>query len=221
MLGDSTSVLRRELNRKALDLVGKLNLHTYDLEGLLALSSLANSVDVWMPWTRGLLELKGRVRGDIATATRLLESAHSIAYLLDNAGEAVIDLAVSCELSRRGWRVLAVARSEPYEVDITVSEAKWVLEQLDGILDCEGVKIIGTGSRYPVAAYKFVSRSTLSKVSMSDAIISKGIANFEALIEYRTLDPLKTIVLLRAKCPVIARLLHVSLGDAYVGVGYP
>jgi uncharacterized protein with ATP-grasp and redox domains len=200
----------------------ELKIHDASLAELLAVAALANSVDAWMPWVgEAGLSLAGGVEGDPAAASELIASSTSLAYLLDNAGEAAIDLAVACTLASNGLEVAVVAKSEPYEVDATVDEVRLLLAHIARRIDCPRLRVEATGSRYPAPAAPYVSRRVVELLASSDVVLSKGVANLEALMEFETVERERVVVALRVKCPVLARLLDASLGSAYVGVGYP
>ncbi len=134
----------------------------------------------------------------------------------------MVDLAVACALSERGWDVTVVARGGPYETDVTASEASRLLDEVAARVGCgRRPRVVSTGSSYPAAALPLVSEEARRAVTSSDAAVFKGIANLEALMEFEPRDRVSTVVALRAKCPVVARLLATCAGCAYVGVGYP
>ncbi len=223
ILGDPLKARRLEANRGALNLLEGIWEATRDLEGALKLAALANSVDVATPWTSGGLSLSGSVadRG-LGRAVGLLRGAAEAAYLLDNAGEAVVDIAVALRLAGMGVRVHLIARSEPYEVDVTEAEARSLLDAVAEALgvDASGVEVAGTGTAYPAPARGRVSAGVERILEEADAVVLKGIANLEAAMEYCSIDPERAIVLVRAKCPPIARLYGVDLGTAVVAAGY-
>jgi uncharacterized protein with ATP-grasp and redox domains len=190
----------------------------------LSYAAAANSVDVWVPGRElaARVDLEGEVRACCGEEIEeLIESADLIVYLLDNSGEAVIDMLVAHALTSRGAKVVLVARSEPYEVDITEGEAAKLLEMLKRTLKLRGVvEVAGTGSAYPAPAADKVRTEVVELLAAADVVVSKGIANLEALMEYCSVEPWKTVVALRAKCSPIARLLGIERGQAYVGLGY-
>lgn len=193
------------LNQKFSYLVGGLRLESMSIKALLETMAKANSVDIDMPGYRrggGPGTLDGTVHWIPRDAHRLVEEASRIAVVLDNAGEAVVDLAVSGELARRGYKVWLVARGEAFETDVTVDEVR---EMMPGSV--EG--LVSTGGRHPAFSPHASpgARRVLEKV---DAVVSKGIANLEAFIENPGgLEP-KTLLLLRAKCSPVARALGVE-----------
>ncbi|MEB3851065.1 MAG: ARMT1-like domain-containing protein [Desulfurococcales archaeon] len=224
LAGDPMEPRRRALNRRAMRLLPGIwaAISGAGLEDALRLAALANSVDV-LPWASGGLSLEGpAVDRGARRAAGLLEAAGSVAYLLDNAGEAVVDVALALRLALGGARVRLIARSEPYEVDVTEAEARRLLAEAAAALgvDPGGVEVVGTGSRYPAPARGRVSRSVEEAIAGSDAVVLKGIANLEAAMEYCSVPRERAVVLLRAKCPPMASLYRAPLGAAVVAAGY-
>ncbi len=190
------------------------------IEDLLRLSAAANAVDIAAPWypsfdlVEELDNAAVTVRGSIDRAVKLLKTACSVAMVLDNAGEAVIDLMLALSLANQGYRVYVVARSEPYELDATASEVRKLLADVARVLglDTKGVEVVETGSRYPAPARGRVSKQVERLLKGSDLVLSKGIANLEAFIDYGFDELEKVVLAVKAKCLPIARVLCTSMG---------
>lgn len=201
--GDPLKSLKQELNERVSSLAQGLEPRGYG--GALALMAAANGVD----W--GMRDYTYRVEDLVdpsgvkwipsrGAAAGMLRDARRVAVVLDNAGEAVVDLIVARWLEERGHKVTLVAREEPYEVDVTRGEAE-DLAGRHGI----SLEIVSTGNRYPAFHHK-ASTEARKLLASVDLILSKGIANYEAATEAGdTLILEKTIFLLRAKCHPIAR----------------
>ncbi len=222
-LNIDTAGTRRELNMRGLKLLPRLARFLEDAHSGLAVVAAANGVDWRMKWVTGdgldSIDV-GKVIVD-ESAVNMMRTASSIAIVLDNAGEAVFDVAFALALAARGYEVMLVARSLPYETDVVKSEAEWLVREVSRILGLEGsVRVAGTGSRYPVFARGRVDHRLLEAVGSFDVVLSKGIANYEALIEYCSVDPERVIAALTAKCPPIAGLLSVDLGTPVARAGY-
>jgi len=219
---DPLKHVKAELNKKALQKLDEIHGHLEQqpLDKILSTISLANSVDTWMP-NRELtgLTLKGAsiVEGD---ALRKLESASTIAYLLDNSGEAVVDLAAALELADRGYNIAIIARGAPYELDVTVEETWDLLREVSRTLGytTRRIKILGTGNSYPAPHPLAAGIDARNHMEQSEAVISKGIANFEAFLENCPGDLGKYIVALRAKCKPISSFFRVPLDTGVVAV---
>jgi uncharacterized protein with ATP-grasp and redox domains len=179
-------------------------------EDLLRLGAAANSFDTsvlgyeFNPESFSLEKLQEPLAID-ETGKIVWEKIGTIAYVLDNSGEAVIDAFIITKLSELGYRVLAVAREDPYEIDVTATE----LEKILG----KGAEILKSmGNLSPLYA---LERDTLvgKRLREADLIIAKGIANLEGYIDSGRWLKDKAFFLLRAKCPVIARAFEVQKGS--------
>ncbi len=203
---------KEKLNKVFLGLLPELREALEDpVRGLLLLA-WANSIDIPYPWYKpeppdpNSLDTMTAPAGD--WLHQLVEEARSLALVLDNAGEAVVDLAYALLAAEHGLDVVVYARSQPYEVDVTAREAEELLQAVAETLKVKPrVEVRGTGSAYPAPAVEEVAR----ELNGYDLVVLKGIANLEALAEYRTLNPEKTVVLFRAKCPVLASIFGVRL----------
>jgi len=212
---DAFKDTKDRLNSLALNALS--NTYRKDAEHLLKLSCAANAVDIANPWYESfdlvdeLRHAMNRVVGDTETVLKVLERASEIAILLDNAGEAVVDIALGLTLANRGARVYLIARSASYEVDVVENEAQALTNRVAEILglDTKRVVIVGTSSRYPAPARGRVSDVVTNLLERVDAVISKGIANLEAFLDYGFDQPEKVVLLVKSKCPPIARILNV------------
>jgi hypothetical protein len=71
-------------------------------------------------------------------------------------------------------------------------------------------KIVSSGCSAPATILSQCSRGMIELYQSADIIIAKGQGNYESLS-----DEAKNIFfLLKAKCPVIAKLLGINVGDA-------
>lgn len=130
-----------------------------------------------------------------------LKKAKEVAYILDNAGEAVVDLEIVNLLENMGINVVAIARSEPYQNDITVEEAKKL-----GFRN-----VLGTGSDFPGIWPEHTSKETVRIIRNADMVIAKGMANYEA---FYAKPPGREIVhILKAKCRPVASTLGIKEGS--------
>ncbi len=227
---DPLASLKDRLNRDALKLLDNVAELLKDPVQGLGVVALANSVDVWMPWHKGGGIGEQSIEGEAVyleareTLARLLSSASSAVVLLDNAGEAVIDIAYTLlALTPHIPRTYLVARGEPYETDVTAEEAKALLRVVADRLGIPpaGVEVVSTGSSYPGPAEGFAAHEAVELIRTAGLVISKGVANLEALAEYRCVERHRVIVAFRAKCPALAMIYGVPLGTAVVARGYP
>ena len=140
-----------------------------------------------------------------------LESASAIAYLLDNSGEAVVDITAALELADRGYNITLIARTTPYELDVTLDEAKQLLDEISRTLgySTRRIQVLGTGNSYPAPHPEASNIKVKDILQESDTVISKGIANFEAYLENCPRERGKHIIALRAKCKPVSSFFHV------------
>jgi uncharacterized protein with ATP-grasp and redox domains len=127
-----------------------------------------------------------------------------VLYVGDNAGEIVFDRILIRELKRlKDLSVDFVVRGSPVINDATLADAVYVgLEEVAGV--------ISSGSAAPAMIPAQCSPEVLRLYHSADVIIAKGQGNYESLSE----EEKNIFFLLRVKCPVVARLLGASVGDA-------
>jgi uncharacterized protein with ATP-grasp and redox domains len=130
-------------------------------------------------------------------------AASRILYIADNAGEIGLDRFLIEEIRRvnPAARVTLAVKKTPNINDATLEDARFFqLEDVAELIDTGGNWI---GTHVHLCAPRF--QKTFRQ---ADLIVSKGQANYEALEDRR--DP-RIVFLLRAKCPVVARMLRVAL----------
>ncbi|RKX55956.1 MAG: hypothetical protein DRP50_01495 [Thermotoga sp.] len=136
---------------------------------------------------------------DYVKFKKCLEDADDILYLGDNAGESVFDKILIEEMKKP---TKYVVRDAPIINDVTYEDA--VRSGID-----EVAAIISSGSDAPGVVLDLCSDDFKKTFRDAKFIISKGQGNYEALSE----EKYPIFFLLRAKCPVIARDLGVTVGD--------
>ena len=181
---------------------------------LLVASIAANALDPGVPGY-GAFEVDTSVklgRDESDLALRMLASARKVAYILDNAGEALLDLEVVRELKRVGCEVYVLAKSSAYQNDVTVEEAK--------ALGFTGyAHIVGTGSDSAGPLPGELSAEAAALLASVDVILAKGMANFEAFEEWS--PPRPVIHVLLAKCVPVASAAGVAAGEGVIMVRFP
>ncbi len=130
---------------------------------------------------------------------RSLEPARTVLYLADNAGETVFDRILIETMAKE--TVYAV-RDIPIINDATMEDAE---KSRIG----EVARIISSGCDYPGTILERCSQEFLDIFEKADLIVSKGQGNFESLSGVQA----PIFVLLKVKCPVIARHLGAETGD--------
>ncbi len=216
MLGteDPYSATKRKLRELARRVVSHLNIEFKKLEhaellGIAAASNMFDTQVLGYVFDEAKLAGKALLEKPIVKSEERLErfeECKRIAYILDNEGESVIDSLVVNELVSRGFKVIAVVRSTAYEIDTTVKD-------IEGL----GIKarITGTGSSYPPTYDKHWMK-TLANTEGVDLVIAKGIANLEGYIDSQHNTGIPHLFLLRAKCPVLAKVLGVPVGSPVI-----
>ncbi|MFX1329982.1 MAG: DUF89 domain-containing protein [Promethearchaeota archaeon] len=164
---------------------------------------------------RGIVE---NVESDLAIDQidefmRLCRDKKEVLYLLDNAGEIVLDMILISELKNLGLKVVAVVKGGPVLNDATMNDAKEV--DLDKCAD----EVIDTGAAAIGVNVERNSLEFLDVFNKAELIVAKGMGNFESLTE---LEPHCPIVhILRTKCPPVARHIGTSLNQNVILVRKP
>ncbi|HDR16255.1 MAG TPA: DUF89 family protein [Desulfobacteraceae bacterium] len=127
-----------------------------------------------------------------------LESAHSLLYLGDNAGETVFDKIL---IETVGKDVIYAVRGAPIINDATIEDA-----EKSGL--GEIARIVSSGCDAPGTILKRCSREFLDIFETADVIVSKGQGNYESLAGVEA----QVFFLLKVKCPVIARRWMIRIG---------
>lgn len=145
--------------------------------------------------------LEAPIRGcSVEEFRQELQAAGAVLYLADNAGEIVFD---SLFISFVPCKNITVAvKGGPTINDATMADA----EQIG--LSAQ-VRVLSTGSDMPGTVLDDCSDEFREQFGSADLIIAKGQANYEALSERE--GPI--YLLLKAKCPVIARDIGCEVGD--------
>jgi len=133
-----------------------------------------------------------------------LEHAKSILYLGDNAGESVFDKILIEELEKP---VTYVVREIPVINDVILADA--INSGLDQV-----AKIISSGCSAPGTILNLCNDEFIRQFENADMIISKGQGNYEGL---SNVDQ-TVFFLLKTKCEIIAKHLHVKENDIVLKV---
>jgi len=168
---------------------------------LLVASIAANSLDPGVPGYEKLdVNLNVKLgRDESREAYELLKEARRIVYVLDNAGEALVDLEVVKLLRNLGVEVWVLAKSQPYQNDYA--------------------RVIGTGSDAAGPLPGELSSEALDALSTADVIIAKGMAAFESFEEWA--PPKPVVHVLRAKCIPVAAAVGVGVGEGAIALRKP
>jgi uncharacterized protein with ATP-grasp and redox domains len=188
------------------------------LETAVQLAIAGNSVDCALrsDWNEELIlntvktAMKQPLNGNINEFIQFVSNAKKMLYLLDNCGEIVCDQLLIEEIQRTfpALQITAVVRGMPVLNDATKKEAEQIGLPLTVPVIDNGNDAVGTILEQCGAEFQEHLRN-------ADSILSKGLANYETLVEYDSAKvPQAVCYLFKAKCPFIARFAGVGLGDA-------
>lgn len=216
--------VKEEANRTGLRLYYELKRRIENLssdlrlERSLAISLLGNSLDLGVagyspPSVNELLNEVNSLKIEKGEHMEALKELNGklITYLLDNSGEAVLDRLLAEELRKRGARVIAVVKSEPFQNDITISEVEDV-KLRDSFDD-----VVETGTDASSIFLNEISQDLSKLLRETDLVVAKGMAHYEYLTDHEREIGKPILYLLKAKCRPVALSLNVPIGS-YVSV---
>jgi len=140
------------------------------------------------------------VDGDFEAFRAAVESAESILYLADNAGEIVFDRLLLERLPKS--KVTLAVRGYPVINDVTMADAEFC-----GLTEL--VKVVDNGSDAPGTVLDECSAEFRKIFSNADLIISKGQGNFETLSDVDA----NIFFLFKVKCPLVAEQTGMTIGS--------
>jgi len=191
--------VKRESTEKALALLPKLRSIVTEaadsLEAAVRISIAGNIIDFGPNPDYDLWEVVERIQHQPLAIDRMTElkaainTASSILYLGDNAGETVFDKVLIEVLDKP---VTYVVRGGPVLNDVSLQDA------LDAGLD-EVAEIVDNGARITGTVLSACSPAFQARFNAAELILSKGMGNYETL---SAVDA-PIFFLLQVKCPVI------------------
>jgi uncharacterized protein with ATP-grasp and redox domains len=127
----------------------------------------------------------------------LCENAEEVLYLMDNAGEVVLDIILIDEIRKVGPKVVAVVKGGPILNDATVMDAIEVnlSKYADEVIDT-GAAAIGINLERSSSEFK-------QRFLSAELIVAKGMGNFESLTEFEPICPV--VHIMRTKCNPVAQ----------------
>lgn len=131
------------------------------------------------------------------------ESAGTILYLADNAGEIVFDRLLIEQLSPE--RVVAVVKGKPVLNDATIEDARQI-----GLTEI--VRVVDTGTDILGTHIDSCPDEVRELIESADLVISKGQANYELLSDVSR----EITFLFLLKCPLVAKRLNRPEGSYIV-----
>ena len=155
-----------------------------------------------------------RLAGSMDALRAAIDSARTILYLTDNAGEIVYDRLLVELLASPAFNkdVTVATRGKPILNDALVEDAQEA--GIDKI-----VPVIGNGGDGLGVLFDLTSPEFNERFAAADLVIAKGLANYETLgVGPTKITPKKIAFLFKAKCPFIAKRCGAKLGDLVVRI---
>jgi len=148
------------------------------------------------------------LKGDVHRAKSYLNSYKKVLYILDNAGEVVLDRMVIDELSKIGKEIVVSPKSSPVINDVTADE-------LNG-LGFEKYNIVPSGSFVGVSLDEAPESFKEILFDKDYLVIAKGMGNYETISEFEEKLEGRLIYLFRAKCIPVAKSAGVKKGTLVI-----
>ncbi len=130
-----------------------------------------------------------------------LQHAKKLLFFLDNAGEIVFDKILIEELQKY-THVTAIAKGAPIINDACMEDVYAV--KLHEVCD-----VIPMKKNWIGAPWRLLEPELRTKMDNADIIIGKGQGHYETLDDY----PGNVYLLLKAKCPVVAKHIGIKQGE--------
>ncbi|MGQ4871434.1 MAG: damage-control phosphatase ARMT1 family protein [Candidatus Thorarchaeota archaeon] len=153
-----------------------------------------------------LRDILARVEHDLAidevdAFRELCQNSHEVLYLMDNAGEVVLDMVLISEIRKLGPRVIAYVKGGPVLNDATMEDA------LEVGLDRYADEVRDTGAAAIGVNLERNSQEFREALFSAELIVAKGMGNYESMTEFD--PPCPVVHILRTKCEPVAR--HVGV----------
>ncbi|MHA2220566.1 MAG: damage-control phosphatase ARMT1 family protein [Candidatus Thorarchaeota archaeon] len=143
----------------------------------------------------------------------LCKGTKEVLYLMDNAGEIVLDMILIKEIKKLGPKVIAVVRGGPVLNDATMIDAEEIAlsECADEVRDT-GAPAIGVNLERN-------SEEFIELFHSAKLIVAKGMGNFESMTEFEPSCP--TVHIMRTKCNPVADFVGVPRNKNVVLIRSP
>lgn len=209
---DPYAELKHLSNSMALSILPELNAliaeetDSYDRFRKAALiAAAANSIEFDVSGREFNLEelrnIISRVEADlaidqIADLFNYCRKVSEVLYLMDNAGEVVLDTILIREIKRLGPKVYAVVKGGPILNDATLEDAQEIglAEYADHVLDT-GAPAIGVNLERN-------SNEFIRLLKETELVVAKGMGNYESMTEFSLETPV--VHIMRTKCIPVA-----------------
>jgi hypothetical protein len=199
------------LARKVFSQIKSHNLN--DLRSCASLAILGNSFDFFKDPAEALAEIPAQLNTGVSffyddidlLAAFIKKKPGRVLYFSDNAGEIFFDIRLYEYIKARAQNTILVVKGGPSLNDLTRDEM-----QFADLADYFG-EVADTGSDGVGIDWNHVSKEFLDLVASSDLIISKGMANFEAIYPQNMIPPV--FFLFKVKCEPIHRFIQAPIGS--------
>jgi len=148
---------------------------------------------------REFLETAAFERDDSPELLKRVEEAQTLIYVVDNAGEVLLD--GLCAEVLGVPQTVFVAKSSPILNDVTVKE------MID--LGFDPASVASTGTNDLGINWETLNPKVRNLMREADVVIAKGHANFESFID----GPEEAFLLLKIKCQVVAEKIREDCGS--------
>ena len=199
------------LARKVFSQIKNNNLN--DLRSCVSLAILGNSFDFFKDPAEALAGIPAQLNTGVSffyddihrLAAFIKKKPERVLYFSDNAGEIFFDIRLYEYIKARAQNTILVVKGGPSLNDLTRDE----MQSAD--LANHFSEVADTGSDGVGIDWNNVSKEFLDLVASSDLIISKGMANFEAIYP-KNMVP-SVFFLFKVKCEPIHRFIQAPLGS--------
>lgn len=184
-----------------------------DLRSCVSLAILGNSFDFFKDPAEALAEIPAQMNTGVSffyddidrLAAFIKKKPGRVLYLSDNAGEIFFDIRLYKYIKARAQNTILVVKGGPSLNDLTRDEMQFadLADHFSEVAD--------TGSDGVGIDWNNVSKEFLDLVASSDLIISKGMANFEAIYPENMVP--SVFFLFKVKCEPIHRFIQAPLGS--------
>ena len=212
---DAYAEVKRFANEKALKLLPRLEEMVEEarpedrLKTAMKISCMGNVIEYDVPGhSSDIDEALGRFGegfcvDDVEEFKRVVAPSSEVLLLADNAGEIVLDRLVVRELRRMGCRVAVAVKGGPSLNDALMGDAEEV-----GMTE-EADEVITTGTDAIGVRLEECSEEFRDRFYGADAIVAKGMANWETLTEVPA--PCPILYVFMTKCGPVAESVGAPL----------
>ena len=212
---DAYAEVKHLANEKALELLPRLEKMIEEarpeerLRTAMRISCIGNVIEYDVPGHSSDIDEalerleEGFCIDDIEEFKRVTAPGSEVLLLADNAGEIALDRLVVRELKQMGCRVTVAVKGGPSLNDALMGDAEKV-----GMTE-EATEVITTGTDAIGVRLEECSEEFRGRFNGADAIIAKGMANWETLTEVPAPSP--TLYLFMTKCEPVANSVGAPL----------